>query len=216
MPIDLCPLLVGRPLLPEPSQLRVPISALGDRGASNLEEPREASLSFSSVLGGPCPMTPHTLQDTSKVPGWPGTISRKGGKGVAGSGFTLAAGAQSVKCQQGPRATVPRFALRRAVLPAELPVGARGRGEGPRPELCPASCPPALAVEAFLLRQLCCVLRLWVAWCKGVGALAGGIPGDYHGGACLNAHLLTGEGRDWRRGRGGRKDGNKGRLAPTK
>lgn len=48
-------------------------------------------------------------------------------------------GGQSVKCQQGPRATVLEFALRRAVLPALLPVGALGRGEGPRPELSPAS-----------------------------------------------------------------------------
>lgn len=115
-----------------------------------------------------------------------GTISRKDGKEVPGSGFTLAAGAQSVKCQQRPRAMVPRFALRRAVLPAELPVGAQGQGKSPRPELGPASClSSALAVEAFLLRQLCCVLRLWVAWCKAVGALAGGIPGGYHGGGSV-------------------------------
>lgn len=34
-----------------------------------------------------------------------------------------------------------RFALRRAVVPAELPVGALGSiGEGPRPELSPTSC----------------------------------------------------------------------------
>lgn len=38
------------------------------------------------------------------------------------------------------------------------------------------------------------------------GLLTGAIPVDCDGGVCLNAHLGTGEGRDWRRGKE-RKEG---------
>lgn len=45
---------------------------------------------------------------------------------------------------------------KRAVLPAQLPVGALGRGEGPKPELSPASWP---AVLGFFWDSLCCLLN---------------------------------------------------------